>query len=534
MENQPREPLPAPSAPRSAPPLVAPGDCLGAQETPLPGPNPPVKPSKALQVTVVTENLDGRPKVEPPKPAPIPDDTQFPTLSDFRFLEKVGEGAIGCVYRAYQISAEREVAVKVLFPHLTKNAKILERFYREARIMGLLAHPGIVQAYGVSEENGLHYLAMEFVDGQNLEQWVERLGKFSVGDALYVIVAAARALKHAHDLDLVHRDIKPENIIITHDGIVKVGDFGMVKLIDENLNLTQTGYAVGTPCYMPLEQARNAKDSDGRSDIYALGCTLYCLLTGQPPFTGPTIVELIQAKAKGTFPPARKANSSVPDRLDLIIGKMVAKSLDHRYQTCEEVIRDLENLNLTSSSLSFLGGNGGASAAPGPAVPEIKAPKVRQSPASSSSNDEAIEADWWYVRFRNHQGQMLTRKLTTPQVLELIEDKDFDVTAQASHNLHDGYASLACIREFKDKMVGRVTKISADKRTERYRMLYEKIEKATLERREGRKVVLPPPGEAIRWKVVTFWLAVLGFGSLVIFLLFRFIIIPVIEVFTRQ
>src|SRR5438270_12296390 len=113
----------------------------------------------------------------------------------------------------------------------------------------------------------------------------------------------------------------------------------MVKLIDENLNLTQTGYAVGTPCYMPLEQARNAKDSAARSDIYALGCTLYCLLTGQPPFTGPTIVDLIQAQEQGTFPPARRFNPEVPERLDLILLKMVAKSIRYRYQACAEVIK---------------------------------------------------------------------------------------------------------------------------------------------------------------------------------------------------
>src|SRR5438270_13793088 len=108
----------------------------------------------------------------------------------------------------------------------------------------------------------------------------------------------------------------------------------MVKLIDENLNLTQTGYAVGTPCYMPLEQARNAKEADGRSDIYALGCTLYCMLTGQPPFTGATLVELIQAKDAARFTPARRLNPKVPERLDLVIDKMVSKTLRFRYQSC--------------------------------------------------------------------------------------------------------------------------------------------------------------------------------------------------------
>src|ERR1043166_4727140 len=116
----------------------------------------------------------------------------------------------------------------------------------------------------------------------------------------------------------------------------------MVKIGDEEMSLTQTGHAVGTPWYMPLEQARNAKEIDGRSDIYALGCTLYAFITGHPPFTGRTIVDVIQAKEMGTFPSARQTNKAVPERLDLIIAKMVAKQPKHRYQTCEDVIKDLE------------------------------------------------------------------------------------------------------------------------------------------------------------------------------------------------
>src|SRR6202043_2418806 len=112
---------------------------------------------------------------------------------------------------------------------------------------------------------------------------------------------------YAHELEVIHRDVKPDNVLITRQGEVKLADLGMVKMLDEDMSLTQTGHAVGTPWYMPLEQARNAKDTDGRCDIYALGCTLYACLTGQPPFVGRTIVDVIQAKERGSFAPARQA-----------------------------------------------------------------------------------------------------------------------------------------------------------------------------------------------------------------------------------
>ena len=136
------------------------------------------------------------------------------------------------------------------------------------------------------------------------------------------------------------------------------------RIDNEEMSLTQTGHAVGTPWFMPLEQARNAKEIDGRSDIYALGCTLYAFLTGRPPFMGRTIVDVIQAKEVGTFTPARQANSDVPERLDLILAKMTAKHPKNRYQTCEEVIKDIESLGLASEALTFLIGE-----KPGPAIP---------------------------------------------------------------------------------------------------------------------------------------------------------------------
>jgi serine/threonine-protein kinase len=287
-------------------------------------------------------------------PPPSPPEKNVTIIGDFHLLKTLGEGAMGKVYKAYQPAFKRHVALKILFEHVAKNPKLVERLYREGLVMGRLDHPNIVAAYGTGEDKGWHYIAMEYVDGEALQKWLNRVGSVAVGDALHVILACARALQYAHENGLVHRDVKPDNVLITREGLVKVADLGMVKTSDEDMALTQTGHAVGTPWYMPLEQARNAKNIDARSDIYALGCMLYCLLTGEPPFAGKTLVEVIQAKEIGTFPPARSVNNEVPERLDLIITKMTAKLPRYRYQSCAEVINDLEALNLASAELAFL------------------------------------------------------------------------------------------------------------------------------------------------------------------------------------
>src|SRR5262249_21613680 len=161
---------------------------------------------------------------------------------------------------------------------------------------------------------------------------LRRQGKLAVGDALHLVLATAAALQHAHEQNLIHRDVKPDNILLTRKGVVKVADLGLAKARSEDLDLTRTGTGAGTPYYMAPEQARNAKYVDGRSDIYALGCMLYCFLVGKLPFEGDTALALIQAKEVGKFPPVRKSVPEVPERLDLIIDKMLAKNPQHRYQ----------------------------------------------------------------------------------------------------------------------------------------------------------------------------------------------------------
>jgi serine/threonine protein kinase len=490
MAKQPSQPAPDPPGPASSSPRASKVKeetdlAFAADEAAASASGDPADLAVTRVVEITPFETERRPLLDAPTASSILPSLEGDglTLEDFRLLVKIGEGAMGAVYKGRQLSLDREVAVKVLFKHVARNAKLVERFYREARVTGQLDHPNIVQGFGVGEDKGWHYFAMEYVDGDSLQEWLTRLGNLSVPDALNVTLVCAGALQYAHDAKLVHRDIKPANILITRQGQVKLADLGMVKLRDEDMGLTQTGHGVGTPWYMPLEQARNAKETDCRCDIYALGCMLYCMLTGQPPFTQPTLVEVIQAKEIGTFPPARQTNAEVPERLDLIIAKMVHKHARYRYASCTELIKDLESLGLASKRLGFLAPQTEPAARPAAGlstkVPPPKTPPgVR--PAPVPAQEEA--ADVWYVRYRISGGRLVQRKMTTAQVRAMIEAPDFDQEATASRT-KEGFRALATYREFEPAVLGRVSKTGLDQQTTKYRAMYKKIEEEDRQRR---------------------------------------------------
>jgi len=423
------------------------------------------------------------PDEEAKLPAVVPPgrkDIEGGTLGDFRILKRLGEGAMGAVYRARQVSFDRDVALKVLFPHVAKIPKLVQRLYNEGRAMFELDHPNIIQAYGIDEAQGYHYVAMEFVDGHSLQKWMNRLGKLDLGDALHIVLACARALEYSHGRGLIHRDIKPDNILISRKGEVKVADLGMAKQMDSDLGLTQTGHAVGTPWYMPLEQARNAKETDGRCDIYALGCMLYYLVTGRLPFNGQTIVEVIEAKEKGVFESARKYNSEIPEKLDLIIAKMAAKKPEHRYQTCTDVIRDLESLGLASPALGFLN--------PKRKVAASKTASPAEGLSLAGLNDtmalsqEGVDPNTWFVRTRGSDGQATLKKLSTSQIIKMLEEGTLSATAKASRLQTDSLRALATYKEFQNAAMAKLSRSVSDRTTNQYRNLYQKIEEKESQR----------------------------------------------------
>jgi serine/threonine-protein kinase len=218
--------------------------------------------------------------------------------------------------------------------------------------MDRLDHPNLVRFYGLGEEHGLPYLAMEYVDGLTLVRLLQRRkGRLSPGHALHIALRCADALDHALGHHIVHRDVKPANLMVTRKGTVKITDLGLAKPLDVDLSLTDSGICMGTPEYIAPEQAHNAKHADHRSDLYALGVVLYHFLTGRLPFQAEGAVELLLAKERGEYRAASEVNPQVPRRLDRVLARMLAVDPGRRYQDYGELIGDLDALGLASPHL---------------------------------------------------------------------------------------------------------------------------------------------------------------------------------------
>ncbi len=431
------------------------------------------KDKEDLGATVINEE----PKAEQPK--------QKTVLGDFELGKKLGQGGMGAVYLARQISLDRTVALKLLSKEMAKKPGFVERFTREARSMAKLDHVNAVKVYAADSASGQHYVAIEFVDGASMQKWMDKLGKLSVADAVHIILRCADALRVAHELNMIHRDIKPDNILLTKKGIVKVADFGLAKVIDdEDMSMTQSGTGLGTPLYMAPEQARDAKTTDKRTDIYALGVTLYYFVTGKLPFSGDTVVKLIMAKEAGKYDSARKHNREVPEKLDLIIDKMIQKDKNHRYATCDDFIRDLEPLGLESPSLSFI--EGGEVLATRRTAAPTTAGTMNLSSAGKTSADVVLEATekmaakdqvLWYVKHTNSKGQIVISKMTAAQIQQMIKAELLDLKATTRRGDKGDFLPVAQFQEFEDFAKRRLAKASAQTRAGSMKDMYAKIEK---------------------------------------------------------
>lgn len=266
-------------------------------------------------------------------------------LGGFELLAKVGRGGMGTVYKARQLSMDRIVAVKILYPRLAQDRSFIERFKKEAQAAARLNHRHIVQGIDAGEADGYYYFAMEFVDGETVHQIITREGALEERLALSIVRDVARALSHAHRYGIVHRDVKPGNIMLTRGGVVKLCDLGLARHI-EDIRSTgrRTGQAVGTPYYISPEQARGEIDTDIRSDIYSLGATLYRMVVGEVPFDAPTPAEILRKHIREPLPWPKTRNPRLSDHICYIIAKMMAKSPEERYQTPAEVVQDIERV----------------------------------------------------------------------------------------------------------------------------------------------------------------------------------------------
>jgi eukaryotic-like serine/threonine-protein kinase len=296
---------------------------------------------------MIMENAVRPGSATPPAPAAAPAiDLTGKTIGDFRILRRIGEGGMGQVYLAEQASLKRQVAIKIMRPDLAANPTAVQRFQREAEAVAKVTHANIVQVYAFGQADGLHYMALEYVDGKNLREYLARKGPPDVLLALSILRQAAAGLQRASENGIVHRDIKPENILLTRKGEVKVTDFGLSRCFggeQEPINLTQTGVSMGTPLYMSPEQVQG-KGVDPRSDIYSLGVTAYHMLTGEPPFLGQNGFEVALQHVQNQPVPLHERRPDLPLELCQVVQHMMAKDPGDRYQTAKELLRDLTRL----------------------------------------------------------------------------------------------------------------------------------------------------------------------------------------------
>jgi serine/threonine protein kinase len=267
------------------------------------------------------------------------------TFGRYRIVDELGRGAMGMVYRAVDPLIEREVAIKTLNPALPPEAleEVRERFLREAKSAGRLNHPNVVTIYDVGEQEGIAYIAMEFLEGRSLQQMMkagERLPFERVAD---LIAQIADGLDHARGYAIVHRDVKPANVMVSSSGRAKLTDFGVAHL--QSSTMTQTGMALGSPKYMSPEQVLG-QPVDPRSDIFSLGVLLYELLVYRTPFESPndsTVLTLMNRIARDPHQPVHEINPAIPAGFDVILNRALAKTPDARYQSAAEMARDLRN-----------------------------------------------------------------------------------------------------------------------------------------------------------------------------------------------
>jgi serine/threonine protein kinase len=347
-------------------------------------------------------------------------------LGNYDILGKVGEGGMGTVYKARHRTTGEVVAIKVIEPGPARNPIVLQRFEREFQAAKVLEHPNVVRAIEYRGHGQPPYLVMEFVDGESLGQRIEREGALPEAEAVRIIGQMCDGLQRAHKQGLVHRDVKPDNIMVARDGTAKLTDMGLVKDVDNDLNLTKTGRGLGTPHYMAPEQFRNAKGVDVRGDIYALAATLYAMVTGVIPFANSSPLDCWLKKVRNEFPPPRELNPRVSERVDWAIRRAMSAEPAQRPATCREFYEDLT----------------GQSRPPSGVMPR---------PGANGS-----AADVWYMVYKDDTGQTHTVKGGTEAIRDALRDGLLGdaATVLIGRSKTGQFQPLQGVPEFRDLVLG--------------------------------------------------------------------------------
>jgi serine/threonine protein kinase len=262
-------------------------------------------------------------------------------IPGYEIVSKLGQGSMGSVYRAKQISMDRAVAIKVLSQQYSRNKQYVNRFLQEARAAAQLSHSNIVRAIDVGNVRDLYYFVMEFVDGASLQDRLRKDEIFEEKEALDIIIQICAALKHSHSHEIIHRDVKPDNILVDKNGQAKLCDLGLARAAAESTGITDHGTPLGTPYYMSCEQARGEKDLDARTDIYSLGATLYHLVTGKVPFEGDSGPVVMVKHLTEELIPASDRKPGLDPKICAVISRMMNKEPDNRHDNAEQVEEDL-------------------------------------------------------------------------------------------------------------------------------------------------------------------------------------------------
>jgi serine/threonine protein kinase len=355
------------------------------------------------------------------------DTTAPPQLGNYEIVSKIADGGMGTVYKAKHRSNGQVVAVKVIAPTTAKNPILLKRFQQEFEAAKLLDHPNVVRALEYHGGGPNPFLVMEFVDGESLGQRMERIGAFPETDAIKIIAQVCEGLQRAHKQGLVHRDVKPDNILVTKDGVAKLTDMGLVKDVEGDLNLTKTGRGLGTPHFMAPEQFRNAKTVDVRGDIYALGATMYAIVTGLIPFENASPLDCWMKKIRNEFPPPKELNPAVSDRIDWAIRRAMSAEPNRRPASCREFLEDITG-------------------------------QSRNTPirlGEQAGLTQTAPSDIWYMVYKDETGATHTVKGTTEGIRNALANRLLGDAASVlvSRTKTGHFQSLASIPEFRDLVV---------------------------------------------------------------------------------